>query len=163
MKRFVTAAALGAALVVSQHLEAMVRADAQLGSTADAGPLLQARKVALIGETGKRMMDRGWANPNGERGRQKLVDVLTKWGRYEIVENPTDADLVLVLTEFQKNINIMKRANLVAELKVYRGGEVPTEQTPVLWSGDASESFRRMPATGVGEKFRDHVMKLEKP
>ena len=163
MKRFVTAVALGAALVVSEHIEAVVGADAQLGSTAGPGPLLQARKVALIGETGKRMMDRGWANPNGERGREKLVAVLTKWGRYEIVENPTDADLVIVLTEFQKNINIVKRANLVAELKVYHGGAVPTEQTPVLWSGDASEGFRKMPATGVGEKFRDHVMKLEKP
>lgn len=163
MKRFVTMVAMVAAFVAIEHLEAVVRADIQVGSTADPGPLLQARKVALIGETGQRMMDRGWANPNGERGREKLLKVLTKWGRYEIVKDPTDADLVLVLTEFQKNINIMKRANLVAELKVYRGGATPTEQTPVLWSGDASENFRRMPATGVGEKFRDHVMKLEKP
>ena len=123
--------------------------------------LLKATKVLVIGQTGKQMMDRAWANPNGPRGEEKVVTALTKWGRYQIVEDPVTADLIFVVTEVQKNLSLLKRANLVAELKVYPGGETVTEQTPVLWSGDAGESFRKMPSTQVAEKFKDYITKLE--
>lgn len=123
--------------------------------------LLKARTVSVIGKTGKQMMDRAWANPNGARAKEKVVTVLAEWGRYQVVEDPLTADLILVVTEVQKNLSLLKRANLVAELNVYHGGEPVTEQTPVLWSGDAGEGFRKMPSTQVAEKFKDHVTKLE--
>jgi hypothetical protein len=68
-----------------------------------------------------------------------------------------------VVFETQKNLNLIRRANLVAELKVYPGGAAPTDETPVLWSGEATESFKKMPATQVAEKFRDYVVILENP
>jgi hypothetical protein len=102
-----------------------------------------------------------WANPDGKRGREKVAAVLSHWGRYRIVDDPLAADLILVVFETQKNLNLIKRANLVAELKAYPGGAILTEETPVLWSGEAREGFRKMPSTQVAEKFKDHVIKLE--
>jgi hypothetical protein len=125
--------------------------------------LLNAKTVGIVGKTGKQMMDRGWANPNGQRAKEKVATALSDWGRYLIVDDPRTADLILVVFETQRNLNLIKRANLVAELKVYPGGAAPTDETPVLWSGEAAESFRKMPATQVAEKLRDHVLSLENP
>jgi hypothetical protein len=125
--------------------------------------LLKAKTVAILGKTGKQMMDRAWANPNGERGKEKIATALNQWGRYQIVDDPLAAELILVVFETQKNLNLMKRANLVAELKVYPGGAALTDETPVLWSGEAAEGFRKMPSTRVAEKFRDYVLSLENP
>jgi hypothetical protein len=104
-------------------------------------------------------MDRLIWNPNGDRARQKVEDVLGAWGRYEIVPHAEDADLVLVVTEFQKNLSWYRLSNLVAELRVFPGGQVPTPDMPILWFGDATEGFNQ-PATKVAQKFRDFVMTL---
>ena len=64
---------------------------------------MKAKTVAVIGKTGHQMIDRGWANPNGERGKSKVADTLTHWGRFQIVEDPAVADLILVVFETQKN------------------------------------------------------------
>lgn len=140
------------------HLQAW-----QTGPASSTDLLLKAKTVAIVGKTGTQMMDRGWANPNGDRGREKVAAILTTWGRYQIVDDPVAADLILVVLESQKNLNLFKRANLIAELKVYPGGDPLTEQTPVLWSGEAGESFRKLPSTQVAEKFTDFVNKLEHP
>jgi hypothetical protein len=142
----------------------LARAAATLQSTASDSTedLLSARTVTVIGKTGKRMMDRAWANPDGYRAKEKVEAVLKEWGKYEIVEGSDHADLVLIVFETQKNLNLFKLANLVAELKVYRGGQDLTEETPTLWSGDAAEAFKKLPATKVAEKFRDHVIKLSR-
>ena len=132
----------------------------QARNSESAATLAAARTVAVIGLTGEQMMDRLWANPNGARGEVKVKAVLTEWGQYEIVEDPRQADLVLIVIESQKNINLFKLANLVAELRVYRGGETITTSTPTLWSGDAAEGFKKLPATKVAEKFRDYVIRL---
>ena len=126
----------------------------------DAGDVLRsARTVAVIGQTGKQMMNRAIWNPDGERAREKVAAVLSEWGRYTVVEHVEDADLVVVVTEFQKNINLLRRANLIAEMRVYRGGQPPSAETPTVWSGDAAEGFSQ-PATKVAEKFRDFVTGL---
>ena len=139
-----------------------VRVDAFQAAPVNATDLLlKAKTVSILGVTGKQMRDRAWANPNGARGKEKVVAVLTEWGRYQILEDPATADLIVVVTEVQKNLNLLKRANLVAELRVYPGGAPPGDQTPVLWSGDAGESFRKMPSTQAAENFKDHVIKLE--
>ena len=128
-------------------------------STTDS--LLKGRTIAVVGKTGKQLKDRLWANPDGARGKEKVVTVLRGWGRYQIVDDPVTADLVAVVTEVQKNLSLLRLANLVSELRIYRGGEPVTDHTPVLWSGDASESFRKMPSTQAAEKFKDYVTKLE--
>jgi hypothetical protein len=121
--------------------------------------LRSAQTVAIIGQAGKQMMDRAMWNPDSERARRKVTAVISEWARYTLVERAEDADLVLVVTEFQKNINLLRRANLVAEMRVYRGGQPPSADTPVVWSGDAAEGFSQ-PATKVAEKFRDFVKAL---
>ena len=121
--------------------------------------LAGARSVAVVGKTGKEMMSRGWASPNGERAKEKVENVLREAG-YSLVDDPATADLVAVVLEYQKNLNLLKRAQLVAELKVYRGGADITEETPPLWSGQANEGWKKLPATKVAEEFRDHATKL---
>lgn len=122
-----------------------------------------ARTVFVVGFAGRQMMDRLWANPDGARAEIKVKAVLSEWGKYEIVEDPRTADLVLVVIESQKNLNLFRLANLVAELKVYRGGQNISVDTPTLWSGEAAENFKKLPATKVAEKFRDYVMKVTRP
>jgi mono/diheme cytochrome c family protein len=121
--------------------------------------LLSAKNVAVIGETGKQMMERAMWDPDGERAKRNVEEVLTAWGRYTVVPHAEDADLVIVVTEFQKNLNIVRLANLVCEMKVYRGGQEPTGEGPIVWSGDASEGLHQ-PSRKVAEKFRDFVKAL---
>lgn len=136
------------------------QAVAPAASKAEAAKLLlEARTVAVVGLTGRKMADRLMWNPNGERARQKVEEVITAWGRYNIVARPEDADLVIVVTELQKNVNLIQLANLVAEMKVYRGGQELTPDMPSLWSGDAKEGLKQ-PSTKVAEKFRDFVKSL---
>jgi hypothetical protein len=125
--------------------------------------LVHARTVAVIGLTGPRLMDRLWANPDGRRAQQKVEGVLRDWRKYEVVYDPAQSDLVLLIIESQKNLSPFKLANLVAELRVYRRGQTITPSTPTLWSGEAAESFRKLPSTRVAEKFRDHVAGLPDP
>ena len=127
----------------------------------DAAAILSnARTVAVVGMTGRQLKNRLWANPSGERGKQKVEEVLSAWGRYRLVPDPGEADVVLVIREFQKNINLFKLANLVAEMKAYPGRQPITDTTPPLWSGDAAEGFTKLPATKVAEDFRDFVSRL---
>lgn len=60
-----------------------------------------ARTVFIAGFAGRQMMDRLWANPDGARAEIKVKAVLSEWGKYEIVEDPRTADLVLVVTRHQ--------------------------------------------------------------
>lgn len=122
--------------------------------------LLNARTLAVIGHTGVQLQNRLWANPSGQRAKEKVEAVLKEWGKYQIVAPGEHPDIVIVVLESQKNLSLFKRANLVAELKVYRGGQELTDQTPAIWSGEAAEAFSKLPATKVAEKFRDHVMQL---
>lgn len=129
----------------------------------DAAAILSnARTVAVVGMTGRQLKNRLWANPSGERGKQKVEEVLAAWGRYQVVPDPGEADVVLVIQEFQKNINLLRLANLVAEMKAYQGRQPITDTTPPLWSGDAAEGATKLPATKVAEKFRDFVTGLGK-
>jgi hypothetical protein len=122
--------------------------------------LLNARTVAVIGNTGVQLQNRLWANPSGDRAKEKVEAVLKEWGKYQIVDLGEHPDMVIVVLESQKNLSLFKRANLVAELKVHRGGQELTDETPVIWSGEAAEGFSKLPATKVAEMFRDYVMKL---
>lgn len=129
-------------------------------SAPEAADLLQtAKSVAIVGKTGQQMMNRAMWNPNGERARQKVEAVMAAWGRYAVAPRLEDADLVIVVTEYQKNLSLLRRANLVADMKVFRGGQEPTADTPTVWAGDASEGLSQ-PATKVAEKFRDFVKGL---
>lgn len=125
--------------------------------------LVNARTIAVIGLTGPRLMDRLWANPDGRRAQQKVEAVLRDWRKYEVVDDPAQADLVLLVIESQKNLSLFKLANLVAELRVYCRGQTITASTPTLWSGEAAERFGKLPSTGVAESFRDYVARLPGP
>jgi hypothetical protein len=121
--------------------------------------LLEAKTVAVRGETGTQMAGRGSFDPDGARAKEKVIAVLKKWGKYEVVDDPDKADIVIEVIEYQKNINLIRLANLVSEIKVFKG-RVPDFGHP-LWEGSASENFRKLPSTKVAESFRDYVSKLK--
>ena len=63
----------------------------------DAAAILSnARAVAVVGVTGRQLKNRLWANPSGERGKQKVEEVLAAWGHYQVVPDPGEADVVMV-------------------------------------------------------------------
>jgi hypothetical protein len=85
--------------------------------------------VAVVGHTGVQLSNRLWANANGDRAKEKIEAVLKEWGKYQVVVPGDHSDLVLVVLESQKNLSLVKRANLVAELKVTAEGRTsPTRR-----------------------------------
>ncbi len=120
--------------------------------------LLSAKNVAVVGQTGKLMMDRLMWNPDGARAKRNVEEVIADWGRYKIVSDREDADLVIVVTEFQKNVLVIGVGKLVCEMTVFPGGQQTGEPRSV-WSDDASEGLHQ-PSRKVAEKFRDFVKAL---
>jgi len=126
----------------------------------DPDPLLTAKTVAVTGVAGAQTTNRDIWNPNGSRASLKVEEAMREWGRYKVVFRLEDADLVLVVTEMQKDFGPAKPARLVAELKVYPGGKEPTQDTPILWSNEAVEAGGKQPSAKVAEMFKDYVRKL---
>jgi len=136
---------------------------AQPGTPAsDPNPLLTAKTVAVIGAAGKQITNRDIWNPNGSRASLKAEEAMREWGRYKVVFRVEDADLVLVVTEMQKDFGPEKTARLVAELKVYPGHKEPTPDTPILWADEAVEMGGKQPSAKVSEMFKEYVKNLKK-
>jgi hypothetical protein len=75
-------------------------------AAADAGAyLLSAKTIFVRGQVGAvQRATRGYLNPDGGRARHKVLNVLSQWGRYRIVDDATEADLIALVTESNRVI-----------------------------------------------------------
>ena len=129
-------------------------------SPADASAyLLSAKTIFVRGQVGAvQRATRGYLNPDGDRAKHKVLNVLSQWGRYRIVDDAAQADLIALVTESNRVIMGIQE-QLRSNLSVYAAGVDLRDATP-LWTGDAKEAFTKMPSTKVAEEFRKFVEKL---
>ncbi len=107
------------------------------------------------------MTGRGWLDANPARGKEKVEVALRKWGRFNITDDPTNADLVLLVIE-GNHLKLGILGQLYDNLLVFPGGSLPDQNSAPLWQGEAKEGFKVLPATKVTEKFQKYVEDLEK-
>lgn len=124
--------------------------------------LVSARKVALLGALGH-VAQWGLAlNPSEKKAQELLEKEVRKWGRFTIVDDPAQADLVLVLFEGNRAAGgggVIR----TARLSVVPGGQPPKRGDLPLWDEDASGSILgRSGAPKVIAKFRAYLETLDK-
>ena len=102
--------------------------------------------------------------PNAQRAKAQVEAAVRKWGRYQIVDNPAKADLVIVVVEGNapaEQIDAdhpalykMTAMQLLSDtLTIYKGGGITPDSKP-LWSWTETGEDRGWPADRAVEKFR---------
>jgi hypothetical protein len=123
--------------------------------------LLAARTVAVLGvwgDTAARATLSYEADP--PTAKQKVEDAIRKWGRLTVLDDPSDADLVLlVVVRSYMKFGLVLRSN---ELLVFPGGAVPGQNSVALWQSGDTKTQSGYAATKVATKFRKYVQELEK-
>jgi hypothetical protein len=74
----------------------------------------QAKTIAIVDDTGESYIIR------------RASDELKKWGRYQIVENPDDADLILVLAMREDLVGLEHNTSTDSYTTVYGDGNMAT-------------------------------------
>lgn len=116
------------------------------------------------------------------RAKKQVEKVIRKWGQFSLVEDPAQADLVLVITEGTKEITyqvtsegaegrqeseVVSERRLVDGLRVFKAKEFSKADTTPLWDSGEIEFGKnnmalKFPATTAAIKFRKFVEALEK-
>lgn len=93
---------------------------------------------------------------------QKIVeDELKKWNRLTLVEDAAQADLLIVILEWNEKAAVLYQ---VDKMLVYKGRGLPETGTPPLWKAEAKqERARDVPARMVTLMFRKYVEDLKQP
>jgi len=150
-------------VAVKEVLPALSAPPEHMSPPADVnGYLLSSRTIFVRGELGPvERATRAYLNPNPERARNKVTEILNKWGRYQVVDDPANADLIAVVTESNRVIMGGLQEQLGSNLSVYAVGFDSHDAKP-LWAGDAKEALTKMPSTKVAEDFRKYVDELRR-
>jgi|GEM_PF-6544781 len=134
------------ALLLATGSFAQMRNMAEDNSTS----MKQAKKVAVFINLGTSLP--GWYQPSYERAKKLVGEKLTKQ-KLELVAKASDADLVLVVVEYNVNAGTSASAQSVGgtttvhaqdhncladDLKVYKGGKQPTPDDSPIWSANES-------------------------
>lgn len=105
------------------------------GDVADVNGLLKsAKKVAVFIELGPPAESRGaYYIPDFTRAKKQVTDKLTK-ARLQILANPTEADIVIVVHEVNEGTNDEYQTVCIGDkLDVFKGGKVPSaSDTPIF-------------------------------
>jgi TPR repeat protein len=123
--------------------------------------LLSSKTIFVRGELGQVVRaTRGYLDPNAGRAKDSVTKVLTKWDRYQVLDDSARADLVAVVTESNRVIMGIQE-QLRSNLSVYAAGFDSGNEKP-LWTGETKEAFTKMPSTKVAEDFCKFVDKLQR-
>ena len=105
-----------------------------------------------------------WELADATRARKDVEDTLRKWKRYSLVEDPRDADLLLVITvwnEMAEKIDRIQHQRLISGLKIYRGRTLFGKPQSPLWSG-VERAYAGRSTKHVVEHFRKDIEELIK-
>ena len=96
----------------------------------------------------------GWlADP--KRAQKNVEDELKKWNRLTLVEDTAQADLILVILEWNEKAALVYQLD---KLLVYKGHGIPENGTLPLWKAEAKqERPRDVPAKMVTLMFRKFI------
>ena len=131
--------------------------------------VLQARTVAvvvnrrpLLREDGKNLvMSFRGGQPGSQKAKLDAETALAEWGRFSVVRDAAEADLVLAILEETVDPNLLSEGHLRLRhtLVVFRGRGAAGEP---LWASSITENgfaarFRTLSAQRIVERFRDDV------
>ncbi len=92
--------------------------------------------------------------------KQKVEDAIRKWGRFTVLDDPTKADLVLlVVVRSHMKFGAEVRSD---ELFAFPGGGIPDRNSVALWQSGDTKAAWGFAATKVTRKFQEYVQGLEK-
>ena len=96
----------------------------------------------------------GWlADP--KHAQKNVEDELKKWNRLTLVEDAAQADLIMVILEWNEKSAMVYQ---VDRLLIYKGHGIPETGTLPLWKGEAKqERARDVPAKMVTLMFRKYI------
>lgn len=106
--------------------------------------------------------------PDFERAKKQIEKKLEKQ-KLRLVADPADADLVLVVTEYNTSTGAIAHGNgttaiatdlicLADEIKVYKGGKTPAAEDAPVWSASDSCGFS-WPLNRLMDKFGKAINK----
>ncbi len=133
--------------------------------------ILAAKRVAVVGMSGAReevCLGPSSVCPDGKGAKKRTEGALRKWGRFTLVEDPGEADLVLVAIEgnsSEAGITVGSSYGVPwAELLVFKGPGPVARNAQYLWQGSATAALLwAYPPTGrLVKMFRKAVEKAEK-
>ena len=119
----------------------------------DSGAMKNVSKVAVFINLGTTLP--APYQPDFERAKKQMGEKLAKF-KLQLVANAADADLVLVITEFNQNAGAIAsgysyggsttaiardRICLADEVNAFRGGKVPSPDDAPVWSANDSCGF----------------------
>ena len=127
--------------------------------------ITDAKTVAVIARLGE--VGPGGYTPDPRRAKEQVCDAIEKWGRYSVVDDPKQADLVLVITEGHNGNVLISNSNGASSitqpvsilgdvLAVYPGGSVPDDRTEPLWFQIERGGYS-WPAKRAIAKFKKNV------
>jgi hypothetical protein len=105
-----------------------------------------------------------WELADATRARADAESVLRKWNRHSLMEDPRNADLLLVITvwnEVADKVGRIHHQKLVSGLKIYRGRTLFGKPQPPLWSG-VERAYTGRSTKHVVEHLRKDIEDLMK-
>jgi hypothetical protein len=98
---------------------------------------------------------------DAKKAQKNVEDELKKWNRFALVEKEAQADLIIVILEWNEKAAMIYQ---VDKMLVYKGHGIPEEGTPPLWKGEAKQDRARdVPAKIVTGMFRKYIEAAEHP
>ena len=133
--------------------------------------VLTAKSVFVISRVG--VSGSGKTKPDAKRAKAQIVEGLSKWGHYSVVDDPQKADLILIVTEANtgatgdsaptrygtfasSNIDV-----LTDNVSIYPAGKLE-QDTPALWQCNETGEDFSWPAKRCVERFHKDVVEAER-
>jgi hypothetical protein len=79
------------------------------------------------------------SNANADRAEKVLKNAIRKWKVYSLVDEPSQADLVLVIREV--NSDTIFGYRVLDDLSIFKGGALPDERATPFWHHAEREEF----------------------
>ena len=102
------------------------------------------------------------ATDNKPVAQAELAKAVRKWGRFEIIEEVSNADLVLVVVEWEDHHRWGNTIVCRDQLFVFDGGSLPSEKSTPLWKGDPKKWGKFGGCSGAGEPVKEFSKLVDK-
>jgi len=94
--------------------------------------------------------------------QQQLAKAMEKWRRFEIVDDVSKADLMLVVVEWEDHHRWGNTTVCRDQLFVYEGGVPSDDKSHPLWQGDPERWGKFGECSGAGEPVKELRKEIEK-
>ena len=85
----------------------------------------------------------------------ELAKAIRKWGRFEVVDEVSKADLVLLVVEWEDHHHWGNTIVCRDQLFIFDGGRLPGETSVPLWKGDGEKWGKFGGCSGAGEPVKE--------